>query len=38
MPLQFVLALSGAVGGLLTWIAYVLSVKPVDSILSELPN
>jgi hypothetical protein len=38
LPLQFVLALSGAVGGLLTWIAYVLSVKPVDSILSELPN
>src|SRR5438552_1028788 len=38
MPLQFVLALSGAVGGLLTWITYVLSVKPVDSILSELPN
>ena len=38
MPLQFVLALSGAMGGLLTWIAYVLSVKPVDSILSELPN
>jgi hypothetical protein len=38
MPLQFVLALSGAVGGLLTWITYVFSVKPVDSILSELPN
>jgi hypothetical protein len=38
LPLQFVLALSGAVGGLLTWTAYLLSVKPVDSILSELPN
>jgi putative ABC exporter len=38
MPLQFVLALSGATGGLLTWVAYLLSVKPVDSILSELPN
>jgi len=33
-----VLALSGAVGGLLTWTAYVLSVKPIDSILAELPN
>jgi uncharacterized membrane protein YjjB (DUF3815 family) len=38
IPLQFVLVLSGAVGGLLAWIAYILSVKPVDSILSELPN
>src|SRR5467141_2024049 len=38
IPLQFVLVLSGAVGGLLAWIAYVLSVNPVDSILSELPN
>src|SRR6266699_1372907 len=38
LPLQFVLVLSGAVGGLLAWIAYVLSVKPVDSILSEVPN
>ena len=38
IPLQFVLVLSGAVGGLLAWIAYVLSVKPVDSILAELPN
>ena len=38
MPLQFVLALSGAVAGLLAWIAYSMSIKPVDSILSELPN
>jgi len=38
IPLQFVLVLSGAVGGLLAWIAYILSVKPVDSILAELPN
>ncbi len=38
LPLQFVLALSGAVGGLLTWTAYILSVKPIDSILAELPN
>jgi len=38
MPLQFVLALSGAVAGLLAWIAYSISIKPVDSILSELPN
>ena len=38
VPLQFVLALSGAVGGLLAWIAYDLSIKPIESILSELPN
>ena len=38
IPLQFVLVFSGSVGGLLAWIAYVLSVKPVDSILAELPN
>jgi len=38
LPLQFVLALSGAVAGLLAWIAYSMSIKPVDSILSELPN
>src|SRR6266581_4534641 len=38
LPLQFVLALSGAVAGLLAWIAYSTSIKPVDSILSELPN
>jgi len=38
MPLQFVLALSGVVAGLLAWIAYSMSIKPVDSILSELPN
>jgi len=38
MPLQFVLALSGAVAGLLAWIGYSMSIKPVDSILSELPN
>ena len=38
MPLQYVLALSGAVAGLLAWIAYSMSIKPVDSILSELPN
>jgi len=38
MPIQFVLALSGAVAGLLAWIAYSMSIKPVDSILSELPN
>jgi len=38
VPLQFVLALSGAVAGLLAWIAYSLSIKPVSSILSELPN
>jgi len=38
MPLQLVLALSGAVAGLLAWIAYSMSIKPVDSILSELPN
>src|SRR5207245_417722 len=38
LTLPFVLALSGAVGGLLTWTAYVLSVKPIDSILAELPN
>ena len=38
MPLQFVLALSGAVAGLLAWIAYSMSIQPVDSILSELPN
>jgi hypothetical protein len=38
IPLQFVLVFSGAVGGLLTWVAYVLSIKPVHSILSELPN
>ncbi len=38
LPLQFVLALSGAVGGLLAWIAYDLSIKPIESILSELPN
>ena len=38
LPLEFVLALSGAVGGLLAWIAYIISIKPVDSILSELPN
>jgi hypothetical protein len=38
LPLQFVLALSGAVAGLLAWIAYALSIRPVDLILSELPN
>jgi len=38
VPLQFALALSGAVGGLLAWIAYDLSIKPIESILSELPN
>jgi len=38
MPIQFVLALSGAIAGLLAWIAYSMSIKPVDSILSELPN
>ena len=38
MPLQLVLALSGAVAGLLAWIAYSMSIQPVDSILSELPN
>ena len=38
LPLQFVLALSGAVAGLLAWIAYSMSIKPVESILSELPN
>jgi len=38
LPLQFVLALSGAVAGLLAWIAYTVSIKPVYSILSELPN
>jgi len=38
LPLQFVLALSGAVAGLLAWIAYTMSIKPVYSILSELPN
>jgi putative ABC exporter len=38
IPLQFVIALSGAVGGLLAWITYALSIKPVESILSELPN
>jgi Putative ATP-binding cassette len=38
IPLQFVIAFSGAVGGLLAWIAYLLSIKPVDSVLSELPN
>jgi hypothetical protein len=38
LPLQLVLALSGAVAGLLAWIAYSISIKPVDSILSELPN
>src|SRR5947199_33845 len=38
MPLQFVLALSGAVAALLAWIGYSMSIKPVDSILSELPN
>jgi hypothetical protein len=38
IPLQFVLVLSGAVAGLLTWITYSISIKPVDSILSELPN
>jgi hypothetical protein len=38
LPLQFVLALSGAVAGLLAWIAYALSIKPVHMILSELPN
>ena len=38
IPLQFVIAFSGAVGGLLAWIAYFLSIKPVESILSELPN
>ena len=38
MPLQFVLALSGVVARLLAWIAYSMSIKPVDSILSELPN
>lgn len=38
ISLQFIIAFSGAVGGLLTWIAYLLSIKPVDSILSELPN
>ncbi|OLD35790.1 MAG: hypothetical protein AUI50_00685 [Crenarchaeota archaeon 13_1_40CM_2_52_14] len=38
LPLQFVLALSGSVAGLLTWVAYSMSIKPVYSILSELPN
>jgi len=38
LPLQFVLALSGAVAGLLAWIAYSTAIKPVESILSELPN
>jgi hypothetical protein len=38
LSLQFVVAFSGALGGLLTWIAYLLSIKPVEAILSELPN
>ena len=38
IPLQFVLVFSGAVGGLLAWIGYTISIKPVASILSELPN
>ena len=38
IPLQFVIAFSGAVGGLLAWISYLVSIKPVDSILSELPT
>src|SRR5947199_4315398 len=38
MPLQLLIALSGAVAGLLAWIGYSMSIKPVDSILSELPN
>lgn len=38
IPLQFIIAFSGAVGGLLAWITYTLSISPVDSILSELPN
>ena len=38
IPLQFIITFSGAVGGLLAWVAYLLSIKPVESILSELPN
>jgi len=38
LPLEFVLALSGAVAGLLAWIAYSISIKPVAFILEELPN
>ena len=38
IPLQFIIAFSGAIGGLLAWISYQLSIRPVDSILSELPN
>jgi hypothetical protein len=38
LPLQLVLTLSAAVAGLLAWIGYSMSIKPVYSILSELPN
>ena len=38
IPLQFVIAFSGAVGGLLAWTSYAISIKPVESILSELPT
>lgn len=38
IPLQFVIAFSGAVGGFLAWISYAISIKPVESILSELPT
>ncbi len=38
VPLQFVIVFSCAVGGVLAWITYALSIKPVESILSELPT
>jgi Membrane protein of 12 TMs len=38
MPIQLVAGLSGAVGGLLAWTTYLLSIKPIHAILSELPN
>ncbi len=38
LPLQFVIVFSGAVGGMLAWITYALSLRPIASILSELPN